>query len=263
MADTGTGSSGDSGSSTKTRPIVFLDVDGVLCCNHETRLEAAPCAELQRIAESTRAAVVLSTDWRRDPSLSSRINDVLHERRVDCIGATPQLSGSMDRVSRVRPKEILSWLSEHGLGGLHGSTNWVAIDDRDLVSEDGGEALRGRFVQTAFASGLTRELADRAITMLLHGPQPCPEEERPPNVRTLQDLLAEAGVDTAVMDVLQSCATTSSLPALVKAVESSGRVKFLELLKASGISRPATRQAIANAIGRCKREDRLCPELKI
>mmetsp|Transcript_48262 Transcript_48262/g.157955 ORF Transcript_48262/g.157955 Transcript_48262/m.157955 type:complete len:213 (+) Transcript_48262:216-854(+) len=144
-----------------TRPIVFLDVDGVLCCNHETRLEAAPCAELQRIAESTRAAVVLSTDWRRDPSLSSRIKHVLHERRVDCIGATPQLSGSMDRVSRVRPKEILSWLSEHGLGGLHGSTNWVAIDDRDLVSEDGGEALRGRFVQTAFASGLTRELADR------------------------------------------------------------------------------------------------------
>ena len=92
---------------------------------------------------------------------------------------------------------ILSWLSGHGLGGLHGSTNWVAIDDRDLVSEDGGEALRGRFVQTAFASGLTRELADRAITMLLHGPQPCPEEERPPNVRTLQDLLAEAGVDAA------------------------------------------------------------------
>ena len=149
------------------------------------------------------------------------------------------------------------------MGGLHGSTNWVAIDDRDLVSEDGGEALRGRFVQTAFASGLTRELANRAITMLLHGPQPCPEEERPPNVRTLQVLLAEAGVDTAVMDVLQSCATTSSLPTLVKAVESSGRVKFLELLKASGISRPATRQAIANAIGRCKREDRLCPELKI
>ena len=32
---------------TKTRPIVFLDVDGVLCCNHETRLEAAPCAELK------------------------------------------------------------------------------------------------------------------------------------------------------------------------------------------------------------------------
>ena len=55
----------------------FLDVDGVLCCNHETRLEAAPCAELQRIAESTRAAVVLSTDWRRDPSLSSRINDAI------------------------------------------------------------------------------------------------------------------------------------------------------------------------------------------
>ena len=106
MAHTGTGSSGDNGSSTKTRPIVFLDVDGVLCCNHETRLEAAPCAELQRIAESTRAAVVLSTDWRRDPSLSSRINGCLHERRVDCIGATPQLSGSMDRVSRVRPKEI-------------------------------------------------------------------------------------------------------------------------------------------------------------
>ena len=113
MADTGTGSSGDSGSSTKTRPIVFLDVDGVLCCNHETRLEAAPCAELQRIAESTRAAVVLSTDWRRDTSLSSRINHCLHERRVDCIGATPQLSGSMNRVSRVRPKETRSFGNSH------------------------------------------------------------------------------------------------------------------------------------------------------
>ena len=200
--------------------LVFLDIDGVICCNRVGELEASKLAQLQRICRETGAKVVLSTDWRRQAALKRQVIQALARLDMECVGATPQRATMFQPV---RPQEITEWLRCTS----HSVSTWVAIDDRDLVSEDGGEALRGRFVHTAFASGLTRELADQAITMLLHGPQPCPEEERPPNVRTLQDLLAEAGVDTAVMDVLQSCATTSSLPALVKAVESSGRVKFL------------------------------------
>lgn len=46
------------------------------------------------------------------------------------------------------------------------AAEWVAIDDRDLLHEQGGAQLQGRFVRTNMASGLTPALADRAIKIL-------------------------------------------------------------------------------------------------
>ena len=64
--------------------------------------------------------------------------------------------------SRVRPKEILAWLAECKLPVV----GWVAIDDRDLVSEIGGEDLVGHVVKTEMYYGLTEPHATQAIQIL-------------------------------------------------------------------------------------------------
>ena len=43
------------------RRLIFLDIDGVICCNSSGQLEPAKLAELQRIVRLTGAKIVLST----------------------------------------------------------------------------------------------------------------------------------------------------------------------------------------------------------
>ena len=43
------------------RRLIFLDIDGVICCNCSAQLEPARLAELQRIVRLTSAKIVLST----------------------------------------------------------------------------------------------------------------------------------------------------------------------------------------------------------
>lgn len=150
------------------RAVVFLDVDGVLCCNSEARLEAAPLRQLRRICDTTGAQVVLSSDWRRNATLSRRIAASLEETGVGLIGETPQME-AVGHGQRARPREIAHWLSWPPRSWKE-SVSWVVLDDRDLLAEEGGVFLRGRHVRTFFRTGLTAELADRAIATLLHGP---------------------------------------------------------------------------------------------
>ena len=44
--------------------------------------------------------------------------------------------------------------------------SFVAIDDRQLLSEWGGDRLRNHFVKTATAVGLTESSVDKAIKIL-------------------------------------------------------------------------------------------------
>ena len=48
--------------------IVFLDIDGVICCNQMGRLETDKLARLQRVCKLTQSRVCLSSDWRRHVS---------------------------------------------------------------------------------------------------------------------------------------------------------------------------------------------------
>ena len=43
------------------RRLIFLDIDGVICCNSSGQLEPAKLSELQRIVRLTSAKIVLST----------------------------------------------------------------------------------------------------------------------------------------------------------------------------------------------------------
>ena len=72
-----------------------------------------------------------------------------------------------------RPQEIVDWIRDHNRrNGGSRLTNYVAIDDRVLPNELGGEYMRGHFVQTRMANGLTAERAQEAVRILNGPPAP-------------------------------------------------------------------------------------------
>lgn len=64
-----------------TLKLIFLDIDGVICCNMVGRLEENKLAVLSHIVRKTGAKVVLSTDWRRQPQLKKQLVTTL--QRID------------------------------------------------------------------------------------------------------------------------------------------------------------------------------------
>jgi hypothetical protein len=111
--------------------LIFLDVDGVICCNGYGRLEEEKLQRIKTIVEKTEAKVVLSTDWRRDATLKATITAALAEKGAQVIGATRKGAP----LKPIRPQEITQWL-DHFVAKRTVS-EWVAVDDRDLISEMG------------------------------------------------------------------------------------------------------------------------------
>ena len=56
-------------STPEVRRLIFLDIDGVICCNNEGVLEQSKLELLRQVVDATGAKIVLSTDWRRIPKL--------------------------------------------------------------------------------------------------------------------------------------------------------------------------------------------------
>ena len=151
---------------TTTAPcvVIFLDIDGVICTSKTGKpiIRDVLLEQLKRVVDACDAKVVLSSDWRRGEHRKEIAERKLAGKDIVCIGATPYAGQD----ANVRPKEIAAWLREHG----RNVTRWVAIDDRLLTEEEGGDFLVGHCVMTEFATGLTAERADEAIR-LLHGQQ--------------------------------------------------------------------------------------------
>ena len=274
--------------------LLFLDLDGVICCNYHGELEADKLALVGKIVEETGCRVVLSTDWRRQPHLRTRAEETLSGYGVTCIGATPQYP----MYARVRPKEILAWMAEYN-GPI---AAWCALDDRDLVLEEGGApAFINHFVLTEFATGLTEPLAQRVIDRIGRGdgvsdrssalsaspadrwkPQPWPPSASggvlaasavflgaassgssappetaapdPPPLRSVQALLRESSLWH-----LEGALRGQSLRSLHERLLSDpeGRIGFLSHLRSLGIARIGERQTLANALSRASRLRRL------
>eukprot|EP00434_Breviolum_minutum_P024276 symbB.v1.2.021436.t1/scaffold1851.1/size98778/7 len=82
---------------------------------------------------------------------------------LELIGCTPCKSPYLAQ----RPTEILEWKRDFlRTPGTEKLDNWVAIDDRELLTEQNGRFLRGHFVQTHPLRGLTPEAADACIAIL-------------------------------------------------------------------------------------------------
>eukprot|EP00965_Chrysotila_dentata_P059882 1986189-Pleurochrysis_carterae.AAC.1 len=146
--------------------ILFLDVDGVVCCNYDALVEQAKLLLVLRIIEQTGAYVVLSSDWRRDGAAKYCIETEMRKLGIECIGSTPEREPDKWH----RPLEIMDWMLANGRHVTH----WVAIDDRMLEKEEGGAAMIGHCVLTEFHTGLTPELVKVAVK-ILGGPLPAAE----------------------------------------------------------------------------------------
>ena len=98
---------------------------------------------LRTVVQATGAKVVLSTDWRRIPKLKQQLIQTLHDYGMVVIGATPMRAPWQP----VRPQEILEFLTAYNQGaaanGVEPIASFVAVDDRSLLNESGGEGLRG------------------------------------------------------------------------------------------------------------------------
>ena len=121
--------------------VVFLDVDGVICCNKYGHLEEEKLQNLRLVVERSGASIVLSTDWRRSPTHKRKLCRVLEDLGMRVIGATMQ----GPTMHPVRPREIIGWLEGYEAERRRHSSpavlSWVAVDDRQLLCEEMGDRL--------------------------------------------------------------------------------------------------------------------------
>jgi hypothetical protein len=173
------------------KPVIFLDVDGVLTASrclledyeqddeallfsqnllpnrteHLVPLEISMIQNLKYLIEQTEAKVVLSSTWRESEVMKEYLLKALESQGIPpetVIGETPCLS-----CLEGRGAEIRLWLSEHHC------EHFVILDDDHFLSFQ-SHALDHRLVQTRIRAadrteeGLTRERCERAISLLLN-----------------------------------------------------------------------------------------------
>lgn len=165
------------------RPIVFLDVDGVLnrhstkpgggvrecvlqrqysLTRHQGLVEEAIVAAFSRVRAAIGAQIVVSSSWREGVASAAAF--------ADAIGLPPLASAPdvIHRDWRIKGKpssyrfhEIGWWLDDHKR-----CTNYVVIDDHDFIPPDWKRPTRARFVKTDPARGLTNADLNRVCEIL-------------------------------------------------------------------------------------------------
>jgi len=142
---------------------------------------------LKHIVQKTQAAVVLSSDWRKQEQLVDGINNQMREYGMPrLLDQTPDLDAKNvqgvlkalhSNVREKRAKEIRRWLKKNGAK----IQQWVAIDDMDLTAQKKDELIHAangitepmpfldatcNFVRCNPAVGLTMDLARLAVSIL-------------------------------------------------------------------------------------------------
>nr|USU32850.1 HAD domain-containing protein [Methylobacterium sp. OTU13CASTA1] len=145
------------------RPVIFLDIDGVLnsrdCWDRlrgsRHKVDREKVALLNEVVAATGCRIVVSSVWRFGCGMGKDgCRPILRhyglKARFRRDWRTPR---SRDGI---RGGEIADWLSRNG------SPPYAIVDDdSDMLPEQ-----MARFVQTTFHAGLTREHADRLIALL-------------------------------------------------------------------------------------------------
>lgn len=148
---------------SEAKPVLFLDIDGVMNCeatfiNHEYRGYAIcrkRVALLNEIVAATGCRITMSSVWRLGlPDVRRLLRRRGLRARFSRDWRTPYFDHTAP--DRRRGAEIADWL------GRNGSPPYAIVDDdSDMLPEQ-----RPRFVQTTIKNGLDREAADRLITLL-------------------------------------------------------------------------------------------------
>lgn len=139
--------------------VIFLDIDGVICCNNQMKLEKDKMDLLCYIVKVTGASVVISSNWRNYQSLKNKLLKELKANNIQCLGATPRYKSP-----NTRPCEIIAWINAWNKDVENEViSKYVVIDDRPLLSEKGGALLEGSFCQTESLSGLTEKISKSVV----------------------------------------------------------------------------------------------------
>lgn len=148
--------------------VIFLDIDGVLISRRTHMLkpgmndpdlgifDAGAIRELNRLAATVDAHIVISSSWRRHYTqtvLVRLLKDFGLEAPV--IGYTPSMPAL-----QIRPDEISAWLGEHAALFTEPVEAFVILDD----DYDMGD-LTSRAVQVTSEYGLQAKDVDRAIQL--------------------------------------------------------------------------------------------------
>lgn len=146
-----------------SRPVLFLDVDGVLNDEPYMRsrgwrgvygmIDREKVMLLNEIVAATGCLIVLSSAWRSDTRFRSSFRRRGAKLRFHRQWRTGRIC---DPEPNLRGREIADWLERNG-----SPVYAIVDDDSDMLPEQWE-----RFVQTSFQTGLTRECADRIIALL-------------------------------------------------------------------------------------------------
>jgi hypothetical protein len=154
---------------TEPHPIIFLDIDGVLCTQKQWKPEIMAedgysqfnqrCVEkLNTLVEQTHAKVILTSSRRINKTLEAFA--AIMRRR----GFTGELLGKINdhtELSSVsREDEIRQWLEKHGE-----PARYVIIDDDARIARI-GEPYVQHWVRTTYHRGLDEEALERALLIL-------------------------------------------------------------------------------------------------
>lgn len=164
----------------KTKPILFLDIDGVLNSNAWWSNPARPKVKdniwepshidptavnlLDTVLVATGAEVVVSSSWRNSHTVE-QIATLLADKGLSCperlVGKTPDIwtfhPDIRDKFGETRGVEIAMWLL---VNRPDGAVFAIVDDDGDMWE------LAPRWVWTPHAEGLTQETADRLAALL-------------------------------------------------------------------------------------------------
>ena len=156
------------GTAMTTRPIIFLDIDGVLNRTKQAthiRLDSSLMEIFRELVDRTDALIVLSTFWRHFVEYISYILERHGIAAEKVIGATPGCNRSMagrtpsdEREYTCRAEEIKAWLRSHPQ-----YENFVILDDRPSAADS---SLQERFILCQTDRGLTQENVEQAIRIL-------------------------------------------------------------------------------------------------
>lgn len=155
--------------------IIFLDIDGVLNADEDfggrskpnpyigsyMGITGARVKKLKKIVDATGAQLVLTSTWRvaywsylsdRTNRMGKYLYNKLRKESLTILDTTTTRG-------RARGKGILQWLSEHP-----DTQQWIVLDDE--IFDDYDETIMKHLIKTNEQTGLTDELANKAIELL-------------------------------------------------------------------------------------------------
>jgi len=147
---------------SEERPIIFLDVDGVLNSNQEDTLLKDCCVEkLVLIVHKSNARIVLSSTWRNNQKAIDMLNEKFAEFNLEEVSDYTIRDGGW----RPREEEIMVYVKKK-----HPS-KWVILDDIDLRTGEFGNnkyilEMRDHFVHVNGVHGLRDNDVSNALQKL-------------------------------------------------------------------------------------------------